>query len=205
MSVMKKYVLTVLLAVLMPSFASQKTDANAAGDAALLLQQILQFSQDLSMFGENWDRISILYSQAQSMFGTVSKYVQTGKTVNNIVSCGKKILTTGKDIASYCKYIASLDVDANLITHAYSNYTTFMYKTKNVITESKSIITLIGSFNNEDPLSSLSSISDVMDNAASQVEDASTVARNGIIQDYQKAISQLVSRQNIEFMKYVWP
>lgn len=173
-------------------------DATAAGDAALLAQQIAQFIQDLGFDAAKWKDVERRLKEVRDIAKTISKGTQAYSSVNNIFNASRQIIRTGKTLESYREYL--LDFGDNFkIERAHYIYKSFMRKTSNVFDEVQKTIKSFDKLTDLKPLELLQAVDDATSTVSVVIRDLGADAKADTAELCYDAAMDEVQEQNRKF------
>ena len=174
---MKKFIVMVAVALSSLFISTPCADATAAGDAALLAQQIAQFIQDLGFDSAKWRDVEKRLKEVRDIYKTISKGTQAYSSVNNILNASKQIVRTGKTLDSYREYLIEFG-DNFKIERSYYIYKRFMRQTTNLFEEVEKTIRSFDKLTDLKPLELLSAVDDATSSLSAVVNDLGAEAKN---------------------------
>lgn len=173
----KKTIVMIAVAVSSLFVSTPCADATAAGDAALLAQQIAQFIQDLGFDAAKWKDVEKRLREVRDIYKTISKGTQAYSSVNNILDASKQIIRTGKTLDSYRSYLMEFG-DNFKIDRCYYIYKRFMRQTGNLFEEVQKTIRSFDKLTDLKPLELLAAVDDATSTLSAVVEDLGDDAKN---------------------------
>ncbi|MBQ8482930.1 MAG: hypothetical protein IJ504_01335 [Bacteroidales bacterium] len=153
-----------------------KADMFGVSDTALLVQQVLQFFQDMDISQLSDMNFSELIKGLEDKTRDLQKMVnifengQKGiQTFNNVVEVTRKLTRTTLRINNYIKYLGTMGDDFE-ITRCYFIYRSFNSKTKLVLSDMESTLRSIKKLDSTEGSDMLRVMNDIIEGASSTID-----------------------------------
>lgn len=198
MEAIRKYVVMAMLTVGTLFVSTPCADATAAGDAALLAQQLAQFIQDLGFDTAKWKDVEKRLKEVREIARTISKGTQAYSAVNNIFKASGQIIRTGKTLENYRQYLMTFG-DNFKIERAYYIYKRFMRQSGNVLDEVQKTISSFDKLTDIKPLELLQAVDDATSSVAAVVSDLGEDSKSETVDLCFNAAMDEVASQNQKF------
>lgn len=153
-----------------------KADMFGVSDTALLVQQVLQFFQDMDIsqlsdmnFGELIKGLEDKTRDLQKMVNIFENGQKGIQTFNNVVEVTRKLTRTTLRINNYIKYLGTMGDDFE-ITRCYFIYRSFNSKTKLVLSDMESTLRSIKKLDSTEGSDMLRVMNDIIEGASSTID-----------------------------------
>lgn len=194
----RKFIVMIAVSMSALFISTPCADATAAGDAALLAQQLAQFIQDLGFDAAKWKDIEKRLKEVRDIARTISKGTQAYTAVNNILKASQQIIRTGKTLDTYREYLLSFG-DNFKIERSYYIYKRFMRQTSNLFDEVQKTISAFDKLTDLKPLELLQAVDDATSSVSAVILDMGDDAKSETVDLCFMAAMDEVSLQNQKF------
>ena len=209
MSRISKLLLTLALTFVGLCYCPNKVKADAFGfaDSALLVQQILQYFQDMDIgdvanlnFGELIDGLDRKVRGVKKIINIFNDGKQGFETFNNVIQVTQNLIYTTEIIGSYMNYISTIG-DTFQLDQCYRAYSKFDRKTKVVINQMHKTLTSLKDFDSEGSSNILNSMDKIITGANNAlntlshecISDLIKIIREENTEEQAGAVEQMVN------------
>lgn len=175
---MTKFFVILALVVSGLCYCPKKSKADMFGvsDAALLVQQILQYVQDLDISDLTNLNLGQLTKDIENKVNGLTRIIkifesssQGVKTFRNIAELTKKVARTTRDINNYIQYLSNFGDDLD-ITRCYYIYKAFERRTQYILKDLKSVLDTLKKLDSNEGTGLLETIDSCISNAQSLID-----------------------------------
>lgn len=175
-----KYLIIILVVSIGLFYCPKRAKADVFGiaDSALLTQQIAQFFQDYSLGSATNMHLATMVAQIeqkavglQAILNTFGKLNRGVGTFSNMVEITRKLARTTERINGYVTFLGTVGDDFQ-ITKCYYLYRSFESRTKLVLDDVQSTLSVINKLNS-DGSSVLKTLNDAIESANSLIDSIS--------------------------------
>jgi uncharacterized membrane protein YgaE (UPF0421/DUF939 family) len=175
---MTKFFVILALVVSGLCYCPKKSKADMFGvtDAALLVQQVLQYVQDLDISDLTNLNLGQLTKDIENKVNGLTRIInifesssQGVKTFRNIAELTKKVARTTRDINNYIQYLSNFGDDFE-ITRCYYIYRAFDSRTQYILNDLKSVLNVLKKLDSNEGTGLLETIDNCIANANSLLD-----------------------------------
>lgn len=170
----------VILALVMSGLCycprKAKADLFGVSDAALLIQQVLQYVQDMDISDLTNLNLGQLTKDIENKVNGLTRIInifesssQGVKTFRNIAELTKKVARTTRDINNYIQYLSNFGDDFE-ITRCYYIYRAFDSRTQYILNDLKSVLNVLKKLDSNEGTGLLETIDNCIVNANSLLD-----------------------------------
>lgn len=184
--------LAMVIAGLLAGGREAKADVTGAADAALLLQQILQYVQDFDIGNLTDENLQALVRSVDDRARGMKRIIdlcdagQKGfGTFNNVIEATRMVARTTSDVQYYIDFISRIGDDYD-ITQCYYLYRTFTNRSKLVLSDMKSTLATLSKIESSEPMAYMEAIDKVLSKAIASIDYISNdciSSMKGIVRD----------------------